>query len=126
MVSAAPEGAPCALLGVDLHSDCSSCDHHPVVPQLLQRKQGCRSPTAPNTASPPPGTCILFGDGCGAVLVSAAPEGAPCALLGVDMHSDGSGQKSLNALYSGSGSKPLQVWGEACSSGLRGGEGCLQ
>ncbi|KAI8465133.1 MAG: thiolase-like protein [Monoraphidium minutum] len=54
------------------------------------------------------GTCILFGDGCGAVLVSAAPPGAPCALLGVDMHSDGSGQKSLNAVYSGSGGKPMQ------------------
>ena len=54
------------------------------------------------------GTCILFGDGCGAVLVSAAPEGAGCALLGVDMHSDGAGQKSLNAVYSGSGGKPMQ------------------
>lgn len=63
------------------------------------------------------GTCILFGDGCGAVLVSSAPDGTPCSLLGMDMHSDGSGQKSLNAIYSGSGGKPMQVgagaW-EAC------------
>lgn len=57
------------------------------------------------------GTCILFGDGCGAVLMSAAPEGAPCSLLGMDMHSDGKGQKSLNAMYSGGGSKPMQEGG---------------
>jgi 3-oxoacyl-[acyl-carrier-protein] synthase-3 len=54
------------------------------------------------------GTCILFGDGCGAVLVSAAPDGAPCSLLGMDMHSDGSGQKALNAVYSGGGGKPAR------------------
>lgn len=57
------------------------------------------------------GTCILFGDGCGAVLVSSAPDGTPCSLLGMDMHSDGSGQKSLNAIYSGSGGKPMQDGG---------------
>jgi hypothetical protein len=55
------------------------------------------------------GTCILFGDGCGAVLLSAAPEGASCSLLGVDMHSDGNGQKSLHAMYSGCGGKPFHV-----------------
>lgn len=54
------------------------------------------------------GTCILFGDGCGAVLLSAAPDGQPCSLLGVDMHSDGQGQKSLHAMYSGCGGKPFQ------------------
>jgi 3-oxoacyl-[acyl-carrier-protein] synthase-3 len=51
----------------------------------------------------------LFGDGCGAVLVTAAPDGASCSLLGVDMHSDGNGQKSLHAMYSGCGGKPFQV-----------------
>jgi 3-oxoacyl-[acyl-carrier-protein] synthase III len=55
------------------------------------------------------GTCILFGDGCGAVVVSAAPDGESCSLLGVDMHSDGNGQKSLHAMYSGCGGKPFQV-----------------
>eukprot|EP00775_Hariotina_reticulata_P007776 gene7776-7974_t len=54
------------------------------------------------------GTCILFGDGCGAVLVTAAPDGTSCSLLGVDMHSDGNGQKSLHAMYSGCGGKPFQ------------------
>ena len=44
-------------------------------------------------------TCILFGDGCGAVVVTAT-EG-PCGLLGLDMHSDGNGQKSLNCLFHG-------------------------
>jgi hypothetical protein len=41
--------------------------------------------------------------------VSAAPDGEPCSLLGVDMHSDGNGQKSLHAMYSGCGGKPFQV-----------------
>jgi 3-oxoacyl-[acyl-carrier-protein] synthase-3 len=59
--------------------------------------------------TPCAGTCILFGDGCGAVLLSAAPDGQPCSLLGVDMHSDGNGQKSLHAMYSGCGGKPFQV-----------------
>lgn len=56
------------------------------------------------------GTCILFGDACGAVLVQASdvPDSS-CALLGMDMHSDGSGQKSLNALFAGSGNKPCQT-----------------
>eukprot|EP00877_Chromochloris_zofingiensis_P011180 jgi/Chrzof1/6315/Cz18g03070.t1_KAS3[v5.2] len=52
------------------------------------------------------GTCILFGDGCGAIVMTAAPADAPCNLLGVDMHSDGAGQKSLYAKYSGEGGKP--------------------
>lgn len=55
------------------------------------------------------GTCILFGDGCGAVLVSAAPDGESCSLLGVDMHSDGKGHKSLYSMYSGCGGKPFHV-----------------
>jgi len=53
------------------------------------------------------GTCILFGDGCGAVVVTATPDQQqPCSLLGVDMHSDGNGQKSLNAVFTGGGGKP--------------------
>lgn len=43
------------------------------------------------------------------MLLSAAPDGQPCSLLGVDMHSDGNGQKSLHAMYSGCGGKPFQV-----------------
>lgn len=52
-------------------------------------------------------TCILFGDGCGAVVVQAN-EGsdASCAVLGMDMHSDGNGQRHLNALFAGKGNKP--------------------
>lgn len=56
------------------------------------------------------GTCILFGDGAGAVVLSANPGGA-CALLGSDMHSDGVGGKSLNCLYSGPGLKPMSATG---------------
>ena len=39
------------------------------------------------------GTCILFGDGCGAVLMTSQ-EGS-CSLLGSSMCSDGLGQKHL-------------------------------
>jgi hypothetical protein len=48
------------------------------------------------------------------VVVSAAPDGESCSLLGVDMHSDGNGQKSLHAMYSGCGGKPFQV----CEGGV--------
>jgi 3-oxoacyl-[acyl-carrier-protein] synthase III len=42
------------------------------------------------------GTCILFGDGAGAAVLSAREDG-PCALLGSDMRSDGGGYCQLNA-----------------------------
>ena len=42
----------------------------------------------------PAATCILFGDGSGAVLMTQQDEA--CSLLGADMHSDGGGQKHLN------------------------------
>eukprot|EP01018_Ginkgo_biloba_P036795 Gb_19155 [translate_table: standard] len=41
------------------------------------------------------GTCILFGDAAGAVLLQAA-EGDQDGLLGFDLHSDGHGQKHLS------------------------------
>mmetsp|Transcript_30919 Transcript_30919/g.42851 ORF Transcript_30919/g.42851 Transcript_30919/m.42851 type:complete len:405 (-) Transcript_30919:109-1323(-) len=52
-------------------------------------------------------TCILFGDGCGAMLLQAK-EGE-CNVLGFDMRSDGSMNKSLVAAYhsNGTGPKPL-------------------
>ncbi|CAI5501299.1 unnamed protein product, partial [Closterium sp. Naga37s-1] len=46
------------------------------------------------------GTCILFGDGCGAVLVQAAAEGESDGMLGFDMHSDGYGSRHLHACFS--------------------------
>lgn len=42
------------------------------------------------------GTCILFGDGAGAAVLSAREEG-PNALLGSDMKSDGEGYCHLKA-----------------------------
>lgn len=39
-------------------------------------------------------TCILFGDGTGAMVLTA--QQGQCSLLGIDSHSDGSGQKHLN------------------------------
>lgn len=52
-------------------------------------------------------TCVLFGDGSGAVVLSAnEDEKAPCGLLGIDMHSDGTGMKNLNCPFTGKGNKP--------------------
>lgn len=48
------------------------------------------------------GTCILFGDGGGAVLLQAAEEGDQGGMLGFDMHSDGQGARHLNACFSAS------------------------
>ena len=74
------------------------------------------------------GTCILFGDGCGAVLLTArggeesgsgggeASSSASTSnsssseeegLLGCSMASDGAGQKHLNALFACDGGKAL-------------------
>lgn len=72
------------------------------------------------------GTCILFGDGCGAVLLTArggegegegeASSSSSSAststsstdgLLGSSMASDGAGQKHLNALFACDGGKAL-------------------
>lgn len=39
------------------------------------------------------GTCILFGDACGAVVLTA--QEGECSLLGSSMQSDGNGQKHL-------------------------------
>jgi 3-oxoacyl-[acyl-carrier-protein] synthase-3 len=64
------------------------------------------------------GTCILFGDGAGAVLVQGVP-GAPCSLLGFDMNSDGNGNKHLTASYRGpDGAKPTAA-GDAPSEVAR-------
>ncbi|KAL5718275.1 beta-ketoacyl-[acyl-carrier-protein] synthase III [Ranunculus cassubicifolius] len=42
------------------------------------------------------GSCILFGDAAGAVLVQAC-DGEDDGLFGFDVHSDGEGQRNLNA-----------------------------
>jgi 3-oxoacyl-[acyl-carrier-protein] synthase-3 len=46
-------------------------------------------------------TCILFGDGAGAVLVEAGP-GDGLGIIGFEMHSDGSGGNDLSIPSSGS------------------------
>lgn len=74
------------------------------------------------------GTCILFGDGCGAVLLTArgaseasssssssssSPSSSSSSttdgLLGLSMASDGAGQKHLNALFACDGGKALSA-----------------
>lgn len=60
-------------------------------------------------------TCILFGDGCGAVVLRARDDGdGSCGLLGMDMHSGGQG-----------GCTP---WAPACASALLklSSSGCLR
>ena len=64
------------------------------------------------------GTCILFGDGAGAVLVQGVP-GAPCSLLGFDMNSDGTGNKHLTAAYRGVGGAKPTAAGDAPSDAAR-------
>jgi len=51
-------------------------------------------------------SCILFGDGAGAVVLSATDEPAEAGILGSSAHSNGLGQKQLNCVYEGS---PRQV-----------------
>lgn len=45
------------------------------------------------------GTCILFGDGCGAMVLTATEKAEDCCLLGFDMHSDGTGNHNLTAKF---------------------------
>jgi 3-oxoacyl-[acyl-carrier-protein] synthase-3 len=46
-------------------------------------------------------TCVLFGDGCGAVLLEAGPADGP-GIEGFELHSDGSGAQELIVPSSGS------------------------
>lgn len=47
-------------------------------------------------------SCILFGDGAGAVVLSATDGPAEAGILGSSAHSNGLGQKQLNCVYEGS------------------------
>ena len=51
-------------------------------------------------------TCILFGDGAGAAVLTAT-DADNCSLKGFDMHSDGSQNHHLIAQYIGDNGKPL-------------------
>ena len=69
------------------------------------------------------GTCILFGDGCGAMVLTSTPNPDDCCLLGFDMHSDGTGNHNLTAKFTAEigaetdgKSKPCAA-GEAAPSG---------
>jgi len=46
-------------------------------------------------------TCVLFGDGAGAVVMKAATEGEESGMLGFEMHSNGAGREDLNLGYAG-------------------------
>lgn len=48
-------------------------------------------------------TCVLFGDGCGAAVLSARSDGLPCSLLATHMHTDGSLACHLTAPYADGG-----------------------
>ena len=45
------------------------------------------------------GTCILFGDGAGACVLSKVTDPNDCCLLGFDMHSDGTGNGNLTSKF---------------------------
>lgn len=69
------------------------------------------------------GTCILFGDGCGAMVLTSTPDPSDCCLLGFDMHSDGTGNHNLTAKFAyeagiqtAGKSKPTAEGGDAPSS----------
>lgn len=46
-------------------------------------------------------SCILFGDGAGAMVLQATGDGEPSGLLGYSLHSDGKGQPQLMCGYKG-------------------------
>lgn len=68
-------------------------------------------------------TCILFGDGCGAMVLSRAEKAEDCCLLGFDMHSDGTGNHNLTAQFANEagtetlGSSKPKAEGEGAASG---------
>lgn len=75
-----------------LHSTCisSQCIHD----MSCRPSVTCITSCAHDQESLPAATCILFGDGTGAMVLSA--QQGQCSLLGMDSHSDGAGQKHLN------------------------------
>eukprot|EP00316_Scyphosphaera_apsteinii_P009176 CAMPEP_0119313468 /NCGR_PEP_ID=MMETSP1333-20130426/29182_1 /TAXON_ID=418940 /ORGANISM="Scyphosphaera apsteinii, Strain RCC1455" /LENGTH=251 /DNA_ID=CAMNT_0007318311 /DNA_START=480 /DNA_END=1232 /DNA_ORIENTATION=- len=54
-------------------------------------------------------TCVLFGDGAGAVVMRSAAPDEECGLLGFEMHSNGEGRQDLNLGYSGSAQELASV-----------------
>ena len=44
-------------------------------------------------------TCVLFGDGAGAVVMRGTTEGEEAGILGYEMHSNGAGRENLNCGY---------------------------
>ena len=73
------------------------------------------------------GTCILFGDGCGAIVMTA--QEGPCALLGSSMCSDGLGQKHLKVASHPPQPAQLYIWLSNCvelQPGMRGLHTLLQ
>ena len=46
-------------------------------------------------------TCVLFGDGAGAVVLQQTAAGQPAGILGYEMHSNGAGRSDLNLGYNG-------------------------
>ena len=59
-------------------------------------------------------TCVLFGDGAGAVVLKAAASDDEAGVLGWEMHSNGAGRKDLNLCYSG---EPRELKGVATVGG---------
>jgi len=56
-------------------------------------------------------SCILFGDGAGAVVLTATEDDADAGILGSSAHSNGLGYKQLNCGYEGS-ARPINTPGD--------------
>lgn len=69
-------------------------------------------------------SCILFGDGAGAVVLEATESEAESGILGFAMHSDGTGQGDLNLQFAKDDAQaPPSIAGKEVRRGE--GAGCV-
>ncbi len=61
-------------------------------------------------------SCILFGDGAGAVVLEATASEAESGILGFAMHSDGTGQGDLNLQFTKDEAQSPPSIAGACSA----------
>ena len=64
-------------------------------------------------------SCVLFGDGAGAVVMRAAPSDAEAGLLGYEMHSNGAGRCELQLPYDGAPRPLTETIGEVTRGAYR-------
>jgi len=67
-------------------------------------------------------TCVLFGDGTGAVVLRATDASEEPGILGFEMHSNGAGRPDLNLGYAGD---PLDLGSPTVAAVTSGTYGCI-